>query len=128
VQKLNTAAAARKATLEEGKEREERERVEELEEIRESRRRDLDCNAKAARAKEMQEAKVVKEVEEEPDDEEVIVDVEDDDEAAWSEEESSLLLGSSLAPGSPRSRQEEVVRARNPIYRPRHTQSLADLF
>ena len=52
-------------------------------------------------------------------------------EEGWSEEEWCRLLGGgqedeeeSRQVGSERA----VVQARNPIYRPRHTQSLADLF
>ena len=53
------------------------------------------------------------------------------EEEGWSEEEWCRLLGGgqedeeeSRQVGSERA----VVQARNPIYRPRHTQSLADLF
>ena len=60
---------------------------------------------------------------------------EEREEEGWSEEEWCRLLGAGRDADGEEDEEEScpgsdggVLHARNPIYRPRHTQSLADLF
>lgn len=129
-QKKMTAASARKDLLEERKEEEEVVRLADLGgseereyntavvEEEEERRRD---RRKGARGREERGSRGHKE-------RRVRIEGESSrerrerEEEGWGEEEWSELLGSG------RGTEGEVVAATNPIYRPRHTQSLADLF
>jgi len=141
VQKLNASAAARKKLLEKNKVKEEEERVTELE--GEMVRRDENARVERKRRREeKREERRRKRREEKSLDNSSSrrrvrqSEKEEREEEGWSEEEWCRLLGAGPDEGGDDDDEKEsrpgsdggLLHARNPIYRPRHTQSLADLF